>query len=95
MRQNDFTLEDAYAIQLEDLKLWEAVLNYETFQRLAEKVKEINAKGYNSPYDVLRGEGISQIVANFRNDIRNAEVKAKRNLLEKIGGTRNINPEAK
>jgi hypothetical protein len=50
MRQNDFTLEDAYAIQLEDLKLWEAVLNYETFQRLAEKVKEINAKGYNSPY---------------------------------------------
>ena len=63
--QNEFTIADALKIQRQHLKEWRSVLNRETYERLSYLLDERNARGYESPYDVVRGNQLSTIVSNL------------------------------
>jgi hypothetical protein len=64
----EFTFQQAFLYQINDISDWAKKLNTETYSILLEKVLERNSKGYDSPYDVLRGGGLANIVANiYRN----------------------------
>jgi len=60
-----FTIEVALNMQLTDITRWSTVLTVEAYQKLLNTVIEKNAKGYNSPYDVCRGQDITSIVTDI------------------------------
>jgi hypothetical protein len=63
--QNEFTMSDALKIQRQHLKELKTVLNRETYERLSYLLDERNARGYESPYDVVRGNMLNSIVSNL------------------------------
>ncbi len=63
-----FTMQDAYNLQINDLCLWAKRLNTETYLILLAKVIERNSKGYTTPYNVLRGNDLTNIIVNINNN---------------------------
>lgn len=61
----EFTFQQAFLYQINDISDWSKKLNTETYSILLEKVLERNNKGYDSPYDVLRGGSLNNIIANI------------------------------
>ena len=64
--KNKLTLEQAYNMQLADISEWAKILNKEAYLILLTKVIEINNKGYITPYEVLRGSSLDNIVKNIK-----------------------------
>ena len=67
MSQKEFTFEDAFNIQLKNLSEWASVLKTEAYLKVLQAVIERNNKGYKSPYDVCRGNDITNIISNLLN----------------------------
>jgi hypothetical protein len=63
--EKTFTMSDALKIQRQHLKEFKSVLNSKTYERLSYLLDERNARGYESPYDVVRGNQMSSIVSNL------------------------------
>ena len=61
----NLTMKQALDIQLSHIDEWAKVLNTETYLRLLRDISERNAKGYESPYDVVRGSDISNMIHNY------------------------------
>ena len=61
----NLTMKQALDIQLSHIDEWAKVLNTETYLRLLRDISERNAKGYESPYDVVRGSNISNMIHNY------------------------------
>jgi hypothetical protein len=59
------TFEKAFSIQFEHVAQWSKVLNRESYFKLIEEVKKRNSIGYNEPYEVTRGNGLTNIVENM------------------------------
>jgi hypothetical protein len=59
------TMAEAMQIQAEHLSIWFKVLNKETYNAIMHEVNHRNAKGYDSPYDVFRGQSIDNWVINY------------------------------
>jgi hypothetical protein len=64
MTTTTFTIEDALAIQAEQINQWAKVLNYDAYLMLIDEVNERNAQGHKSPYDVFRGNSIDEFIKN-------------------------------
>ncbi len=63
MNGQQFTMQDALAIQEEHLKQWESILKPEVAARLRTLVLAEN-EGVTNPYDVCRGTSIDRFVHN-------------------------------
>jgi hypothetical protein len=63
--KNEMTFTQAFDYQLKDIEFWSRILNTDSYLRLLTKVIEINGKGYDNPYQVVRGSGLSSIVQNL------------------------------
>ena len=63
--ERTFTISDALKIQRDQLKRWKTVLNTKTYERLIYVIDERNARGYKSPYDVVRGSDLYSIISNI------------------------------
>ena len=59
------TMAEARQIQSEHLRIWFKVLNKETYNALMHEVNHRNSKGYDSPYDVFRGQSIDTWIINY------------------------------
>jgi hypothetical protein len=53
-----FTFSDAFIVQTEGVARMAKILNNETYIKLLNEVAIRNEKGYESPYDVCRGQDI-------------------------------------
>lgn len=60
----DFTMQDAMNVQLEQITRWAKVLNTDAYLMLLKGIAKKNAKGYKSPYDVFRGNDIDMFIHN-------------------------------
>ena len=68
MKKDEFTFQHAYNVQLDNLVHWAKRLNTESYLLLLAAVIKRNSKVYKSPYDVCRGNDITNIVENlYRN----------------------------
>jgi len=59
------TFQEAFSIQIEHLAQWSKVLNPESYCKLIEEVKKRNSIGYDDPYEVTRGNGLTNIIENM------------------------------
>lgn len=66
-----FTVEEGIAIQTENLKCLEKVLNAYAYNRLSEKIERENKKltADSSGYDVFRGQALTNFIDNLSRDI--------------------------
>ena len=60
-----FTLENAYTLQADDITRWSKVLNVDSYIKLLQEALRRNALGYQSPYDVFRGNDITTFICNL------------------------------
>lgn len=58
----------ALEIQREHLAKWKTVLNEKAYELLSKHVMDLNFKGYASPYDVCRGQDLTEFVLNLHLD---------------------------
>jgi hypothetical protein len=65
MKQETFTMIDALEVQRRNLLQWKQILKQDAYEALLMHVASANAKGYKSPYDVIRGSDISQFMQNY------------------------------
>jgi hypothetical protein len=69
--KTEFTFEDAYKIQKEQLQDWANKLNYETYVTLAQWVEFCNKKAdYKDPCSVIRGFSLDNFVINYQQNIK-------------------------
>ena len=67
----EFTFENAFAIQKEQLKDWANKLNSETYIALAQYVERCNIKeDYKDPFYVVRGSQLYNFIANYQPKIK-------------------------
>lgn len=66
--KKEFTMNDALTMQLEHLREWKVILNPSAYLQLLDKVIARNGEGYKSPYDVCRGNDLTNIVLNLMNN---------------------------
>lgn len=66
---DEFTIQDAMAIQVIDLALWETKLNPETMARVRREAGRQNKRidSQTRPDDVWRGDNITEFILNLRN----------------------------
>jgi hypothetical protein len=64
MTTKTFTIEDALAIQEEQVSRWAKVLNAEALLMLRKGIAKRNAKGYKSASEVFRGVDIDMFIHN-------------------------------
>lgn len=63
MNTKEFTFEQAFSIQTENITMWSQVLNPKAYSLLLGRLIEMNAsEDVKSPYDVPRGQIIDHIV---------------------------------
>lgn len=60
------TLGESYNMQLTDISEWAKILNTDAYLILLGKVIERNKKGYLTPYEVVRGSSLDNIVKNIK-----------------------------
>jgi hypothetical protein len=70
MKNPAFTFEAAFALQKDHMAEWELVLKPEIAAEVNKRIGDRNAAGYNDPYEVCRGDSITQIVYNVRQDLQ-------------------------
>jgi len=63
-----FTFSDALSLQTKDIARMAKILNTETYIKLLNEVISRNEKGYETPYDVCRGQDIYSIVINISHE---------------------------
>ncbi len=60
-----FTIEVALGYQLADITRWSKVLTPEAHIKVLNEALKRNAKGYDSPYEVFRGQDITTFITNL------------------------------
>lgn len=69
MRDQEFTLAEAIAIQDDHLAKWKILLNDKVYQELYKAVKDSN-DGVTDPYKVTRGQDLTSWLLNYKHDYK-------------------------
>jgi hypothetical protein len=66
--QGEFTFEVAFCYQVADITKWAKKLNTDSYSLLLAEVIKRNNEGYDTPYQVFRGNDLTNIVLNMYNN---------------------------